>query len=297
MESALDQAVARQGFLKVTAKLIDHQYGKSRVRVLKVLRNGARHAVQELEVSVRLSGDFESSYTAGDNSRVILTDTMKNTVNVLAQDHLGAETERFAVALAKHFLQQYGQVERVVISTWERQWERLQVNGEAHPHSFVQAQQARPTVHVTATAGETVIRSGVEDLLILKSTGSSFRDYPKDEFTTLPEAVDRIFATSLAAHWMWTAAPADYNAANGAILEAMLAPFALNHSPSVQTTLFQMGEAALGSCVDIDEIFLAMPNKHYLPMDLTRFGRENRQEMFLPTDEPAGQIEATLTRG
>jgi urate oxidase len=151
-------------------------------------------------------------------------------------------------------------------------------------------------VHVTATGGRAEVRSGIEDLLILKSTGSSFQDYPKDEFTTLPETADRIFATSLAAQWTWTAAPADYNAVNGAILEAMLAPFALNHSPSVQTTLFQMGEAALAACMAIGEIHLAMPNKHYLPIDLTRFGRENRHEMFLPTDEPAGQIEATLTR-
>jgi urate oxidase len=280
----------------MTAKLIDHQYGKSRVRVLKILRAGERHTVKELDVSVRLSGDFASSYTAGDNSRVILTDTMKNTVNVLAQDQLGAETERFGIALATHFLSRYDQVERVTISIWERPWDRMHVQGAAHPHSFTQARAARPTVRVTASARETEVRSGIEDLLILKSTGSSFRDYPKDEFTTLPETDDRVFATSLAAQWTWTGEPADYNAANGAILEAMLTPFARNHSPSVQTTLFQMGEAALGGCADIREIHLAMPNKHYLPIDLTRFGRENRQEMFLPTDEPSGQIEATLTR-
>jgi urate oxidase len=280
----------------MTAKLIDHQYGKSRVRVLKILRAGEWHTVKELDVSVRLSGDFATSYTAGDNSRVILTDTMKNTVNVLAQDQLGAETERFGIALATHFLSRYAQVERVVIGISERPWDRMHVHGAAHPHSFTQARAARPTVHVTATGGRAEVRSGIEDLLILKSTGSSFQDYPKDEFTTLPETADRIFATSLAAQWTWTAAPADYNAVNGAILEAMLAPFALNHSPSVQTTLFQMGEAALAACMAIGEIHLAMPNKHYLPIDLTRFGRENRHEMFLPTDEPAGQIEATLTR-
>jgi urate oxidase len=280
----------------VNAKLIDHEYGKSRVRLLKVFRAGERHTVKELEVSVRLQGDFESSYTSGDNSRVVLTDTMKNTVNVLAQDALGAETEHFAILLARHFLSHYSQVRRATIHIAERCWDRLAVDGVPHLHSFTQARQARPTVRVAASADGVVVRSGIEDWLILKSAGSSFQGYPKDEWTTLPETADRILATSLDAVWTWTGEPPDYQAANGAILEAMISPFALNHSPSVQTTLFQMGEAALRGCAEIGQIHLAMPNKHYLPIDLSRFGRENRNEMFLPTDEPAGQIEATLTR-
>ncbi len=280
----------------MTAKLLDHQYGKSRVRVLKIFRAGDRHTVKELDVSVRLSGDFESSYTSGDNSRVILTDTMKNTVNVLAKDALGPETERFGVVLARHFLDRYAQVARVLIEISDRQWDRLVVAGEPHLHSFTQAQQARPTVQVTAASTGVQVRSGIKDLLILKSTGSSFQDYPKDEFTTLPETADRVFATSLTAEWTWTGEPADYQAANAGIQQALLTPFALNHSPSVQTTLFQMGEAALQASAEIGQIQLAMPNKHYLPIDLARFGRENRNELFLPTDEPSGQIEATLTR-
>lgn len=278
------------------AKLVDHQYGKSRVRLLKVLRDGERHTLKELDVSVRLSGDFETSYTAGDNRSVILTDTMKNTVNVLAKDALGLETERFALTLARHFLDRYPQVRRTTVASRERRWERLAVDGAPHPHSFTQAQQACPTVRVVATHAEAVIQSGVEDLLVLKSTASSFKDYPKDEFTTLPETDDRIFATALAATWTWQGNPPDFNDANAAIVAALLRPFALNHSPSVQTTLFQMGESALAACADIERIHLAMPNKHYLPIDLGRFGRENRNEIFLPTDEPSGQIEATLTR-
>ena len=280
----------------MSAKLIDHQYGKSRVRVLKVLRDGATHTLKELDVSVRLSGDFETSYTAGDNSKVILTDTMKNTVNVLAKDALGEETERFAATLARHFLERYPQVRRVSVKTWERVWDRLSIDGTPHPHSFTQARGARPTVGVAASAEGVTVESGIEDLLVLKSTASSFKDYPKDEFTTLPETDDRIFATSLAATWTWSGEPADYRVANETIREALIRPFALNHSPSVQTTLFQMGESALAACTGIERIHLAMPNKHYIPIDLSRFGRENRNEIFLPTDDPHGQIEATLTR-
>ena len=266
------------------------------MRVLKILRDGATHAVKELTVSVRLSGGFETSYTAGDNRLVILTDTMKNTVNALARDILGRDTEQFAVALAKHFLNKYAQVKRTSIETSERVWSRLTVDGGPHPHSFRGTDAARPTCRAVATADTLEVESGIADLLILKSTGSGFEGYPKDEFTTLPETKDRIFATSLDARWTWSSQPADHSSANAAIIEAMLAPFARNYSPSVQTSLYQMGEAALAACPEISQIHLAMPNKHYIPINLAPFGRENANEVFLPTDEPAGQIEATLAR-
>lgn len=276
--------------------LLNHQYGKSRVRVLKILRDGPIQTVKELTVSVRLSGDFETSYTAGDNRLVVLTDTMKNTVHALAKDRLGRDTEQFALALASHFLARYPQVRRTVIETSERTWERLTIDGAPHPHSFRGTDAARPTCRVVAAAGALEVESGIADLLILKSTGSGFEGYPQDEFTTLPETTDRIFATSLDARWTWAADPGDHPAANAAIVQAMLKPFAENYSPSVQTSLYQMGEAALAACPEISRIHLAMPNKHYLPINLAPLGRENANEVFLPTDEPAGQIEATLAR-
>jgi urate oxidase len=91
--------------------------------------------------------------------------------------------------------------------------------------------------------------------------------------------------------------PASHAAANSRILEAMLSVFATNYSPSVQVTLFQMGEAALKLVPEVSEITLRMPNKHCLLVNLAPFGMENRNELFLPTDEPHGQIEGTVTRG
>ena len=130
----------------------------------------------------------------------------------------------------------------------------------------------------------------------MKSTGSGFENYPKDEFTTLPETADRILATSLQASWTFKDQPDDYRQANEAILNAMRKVFAKNYSPSAQTTLFQMGEAALEVCPEISKLELAMPNKHCLLINLTPFGLENKNEIFVPTDEPHGQIEATIVR-
>jgi len=282
----------------MTGSLVEQRYGKSRVRVLKILRDGDTHRIKELDVAVMLSGDFASSYTSGDNSAVVPTDTIKNTVHALAKEYLGAENERFALTLARHFLAKYPQVRRVEVEARERLWDRLAIDGTPHPHSFTAARSVRPFARVEAMADSQRIESGIEDLLILKSTQSGFADFPRCEFTTLRETDDRIFATALSATWTWSPEmePADFAQANSAILEAMLGPFALNYSPSVQTTLFQMGEAALAACAEIARIHSAMPNKHCLLLDLAPFGLENRNEVFIPTDEPHGQIEATIAR-
>jgi urate oxidase len=278
------------------AKLTGHRYGKARVRVMKILRDGPLHILKDLEVAAYLKGDFESSYTSGDNSRVVPTDTIKNTINVFAQQHLGEEIERFAVILGEHFVTRYEQVQESEIQILERPWKRLTVNGEPHPHSFAAGSEARMFTSANCNEAAKTIRSGIRNLVILKSTGSGFENYPKDEFTTLPETADRILATSFSATWTFKDQPDHYGGANEAILGSMLKIFANSYSPSAQTTLFQMGEAALGACPEISKLDLAMPNKHCLLINLAPFGLENKNEVFVPTDEPHGDITASVMR-
>lgn len=284
-------------------KLAAQRYGKSRVRLLKVLRDGERHTVKELTARVLLEGDaFERSYTDADNALVVATDTMKNTLNVLAHAHLGRENEPFARRVAAHFLEHYAQVSRLTVELDERVWTRLR----GHPHSFTQADVARPFTRLIATRrddAEAALlhhESGVRDLIILKSTGSGFEGFARDEWTTLPETRERLLATALRATWVWSSdadrEPASFRDAADAIVDALLGPFAERYSASVQATLFEMGGAALAACPAIDRITLAMPNLHCLPIDLTPFGRDNRHELFVPIDEPHGDIEATITR-
>ncbi len=277
-------------------KLTSNRYGKSRVRVLKVLREGPTHRLKDIEVSALLQGDFDSSYKDGDNTKVIATDTIKNTVNILAKQHLGDEIERFAMTLSEHFLKRYPQVNSTSIVVKEREWLRMEFGGRPHPHSFLGNNGSRQFARVTEGRDGRVLQAGVRDVIILKSTGSGFEKYPRDEFTTLPETADRILATSFSATWTYASLPNDFRATNGAILAAMLKVFAENFSPSAQTTLFQMGEAALAACAEISRLELAMPNKHCLLIDLSAFGLENKNEVFVPVDEPHGQIEATVER-
>jgi urate oxidase len=277
-------------------KLTAQRYGKSRVRLLKVLRDGDVHTVKELTARVLLEGAFDRSFTAADNASVVATDTMKNTLHVLAHDHLGVESEPFARRVAAHFLDQYAQVERVTVELEERVWTRLTVKGTAHPHCFSHSQVGRPFTHIVASRNEIVHESGIEDLTILKSTQSGFEGFNRDAFTTLPETHDRILATSARISWHWGSEPASYRAATDAILDAVLVPFVERYSPSVQATLYEMAGAALAACAEIDRVTLTMPNLHCLLVDLTPFGRTNRQQLFVPTDEPHGYIEATVSR-
>jgi urate oxidase len=277
-------------------KLLSNRYGKARVRVMKILRDGATHTIKEIDVAALLTGDFAASYTAADNSKVVATDTIKNTINVLAKEHLGLETERFASSVAQHFLKRYEQVESASVEIFAKHWQRIEVDDAPHPHAFRAGSEAKMWTRVVASRSSHLVESGVHDLVILKSTGSGWAGYPKDEYTTLPETNDRILATSFDATWTWSAEPADYNATNDAIIAAMLSVFANNFSPSAQASVYGMGEAALEACPEIARVDMKMPNKHCLLINLKPFGMENKNELFVPTDQPHGQIEGTVVR-
>jgi urate oxidase len=273
-----------------------HRYGKAKVRVLKKLKRASLHTIKELDVKVLLAGDFESSFSAGDNRLVVATDTMRNTVNVLAFEKLEEQTERFVLDLAQHFLEKYPHVSEVTVETSERVWQRLKADGQPSPTNFLAPQKYTPICAVHATRTNTRLTSGVQDLVILKSAGSAFADFNRDEFTTLPETQDRILATRMASKWTFAISPADYNQTNEDILDAMLECFVINDSPSVQKTMYDMGLAALNQCPEISNVNLVMPNLHCLLIDLKPFGQMNPNTLFVPTEAPHGLIEATIER-
>src|ERR1700747_502159 len=273
-----------------------HRYGKAKVRLLKNLKRDSLHTIKELDVQVSLAGDFDRSYSAGDNRLVVATDTMKNTVNVLALEKLEEQTELFGLDLSRHFLEKYAHVSEVTIETSERVWERLTADGKPSLTNFLAPQKYTPICEVHATRADTRLASGVQDLVILKSAGSAFADFSRVEFTTLPETQDRILATRMACKWTFAIAPADYNSTNENILDAMLECFVANDSPSVQKTMYDMGLAALNRCPEISDVNLVMPNLHCLLIDLKPFGRTNPNTLFVPPDAPHGLFEATIER-
>jgi urate oxidase len=279
------------------AKLGKNRYGKSRVRLSRITREGDRHLFNEWKVRVLLEGDFETSFTEADNSKVLPTDTMKNTVYYVARGSKATTIEEYAMELGDYLLTNNAQVSGVSVEVEERSWERMVVDGAAEPTTFKLGGPELQTVHAVRNKGaEWSITSGVDGLTILKTTKSEFTGYIKDKLTTLKPATDRIFGTSATVTWDYTSAKTDFVQTRSKILAALLRVFADHHSLSVQHTLYDMGGAALEAAPEIARIKLTMPNLHHLLSDLSPFGQDNPNHIFVPIDEPHGYIEATVER-
>lgn len=275
--------------------LADTAYGKSGVRLVQVTRRGDRHDLRDLTVAVRFEGDYDASYADGDNSAVLPTDTMKNTVYAFAGRGPIEDPEPFGLALAEHFLERNPRLQRVTIDLSDHRWDRIAADGREHGRAFHRCGPETRTAQVRADRQEVHVRAGIADLLIMKTSHSAFSGFPRDEFTTLPETRDRLLATSLTATWIYDVG-ASYGTAWRAVRRTLLGCFADHDSESVQHTLHAMGRAVLDNVPEVAEIRLVMPNRHHLPIDLKPLGMENRNEIFVATTEPFGLIEATIRR-
>src|SRR5215469_6365268 len=275
-------------------RLGENNYGKQRVRMLQVTRHADRHDIKELSMGIRLEGDYETAHTTGDNQKILPTDTMKNTVYALAKQH-GIETpEGFCLRLADHFLANNRQVSRARVEAVETLWVRLPFGGKMHRHTFTRSSDEKRTASVNAKRNEKAVRAGIDGLVVLKTTDSAFEGFLRDQFTTLKEDRNRILATVVQAKWLYRPEKAEFESTWQGVRQALLEAFAEHDSKSLQQTLYAMDEAALSKFPALREIHLSLPNKHYNLVDLSAFKMENPKEIFLPTDEPHGLIEATL---
>jgi urate oxidase len=279
------------------ARLGENCYGKSRVRLSRITRHADHHDFNEWSVQVLLHGDFETSFTEADNSKILPTDTMKNTVYNVARESKTATIEEFAIELGDYLLANNPQVSNVSIEVAEKSWERMTVDGSTEPTTFKLGGPESQTVRaVREKSGQWSITSGVDGLTILKTTKSAFTGYIKDKLTTLKPATDRIFGTCATVTWDFASTAPDYASVRARIIAALLKEFSAHHSMSVQHTLFDMGRAALDAAPEIARVTLTMPNLHHLLADLSPFGQENPNHIFVPIDEPHGYIEAAIER-
>ncbi|MDQ4502450.1 factor-independent urate hydroxylase [Sinomonas sp. ASV322] len=277
-----------------------NQYGKAEVRVVKITRDTDRHEIEDLNVTSQLRGDFASAHFDGDNSKVVPTDTQKNTVYGFARDGIGSP-EEFLIRLANHFTSEFSWVSG---GRWEAEqysWERIIANGAEHDHSFVRKGQEVRNAVVTKDGDNIYVISGLNDLTVLKSTQSGFVGYPKDRFTTLAETTDRILATDVTARWRYNNEAianrtVDFNKTYDDVKALLLEGFSEEYSYALQQTLFQMAQKVLDAHPEIDELRFSTPNNHHFLVDLTPFGLDNPGEVFFAADRPYGLIEANFQR-
>jgi urate oxidase len=279
----------------------DNQYGKAEVRLVRVDRAGDRHELRDLNVSTALRGDFAAAHLAGDNSHVLPTDTQKNTVFAFAEQGIG-EIEEFALRLGRHFVDSFDWVSGAKVSIEQYGWDRIRVDGAEHDHAFSRAGGGTRTTVVTIAEDRAWVLSGLTDLVVLKSTGSEFTGFPRDEYTTLREDRDRILATAITARWRYAdswctagAAP-PWAASYAEVRRIMLESFARKHSLGLQQSLYYMGEQVLLARPEVVEIRMSMPNRHHFLVDLSPFGLDNDRSVYHAADRPYGLIEGTVLR-
>lgn len=272
------------------------RYGKAGVRLMRVDRATTPHRVRDLTVAIALEGDFVAAHTDGDNSLVVATDTMKNTAYAFATVHLDGAIETYGHALAEHFLT-FPQVSCATVNVREHSWRPIEVNGGPARDAFVRGGEGTRVATVSATRSGVVVEAGVEDLIVLKTTRSSFSGFPRDRYTTLPETDDRMAATKLTAIWQYGSPDVDADASFEAIRTSLLETWADHDSPSIQTSIWIIARAILERHDEVREIRLVLPNLHHWLVDLTPFGLTNDREIYTPTSEPYGLIEATVRRG
>ncbi|PPF40397.1 MULTISPECIES: factor-independent urate hydroxylase [unclassified Pseudoclavibacter] len=285
----------------VTVSLGANKYGKAENRLVRITRDTDRHEIEDLNITSQLRGAaLAGSYLDGDNSLVVATDTQKNTIFAFAREHGVGSPESFLLKLGSHFVEAFEWIEGGLWQAEQFEWERIRVDGAEHDHAFVRKGQATRLATVQKIDGATHVTAGLKDLTVLKSTGSEFHGFPRDKYTTLAEATDRILATSVTARWRYTPeavdAEPDYNALYEAISAVLISTFATVHSLALQQTLWQMGKAAIEQFPEIAEVRFAMPNKHHFLVDLSPFDLDNPGEVFFAADRPYGLIEGTVIR-
>ena len=278
------------------AQLSDCGYGKINVRLVKVERNGSEHNIKDINVAIQVFGHFEAAYSEGDNRFILPTDTMKNTVYVLARQRPLGEIEDFGMRLSNHFLTRNSYLARVRVSISEKLWQRIGKDPKSRDSGFQMLGQEARTAVIDSTRDKISIQAGITGLDVLKTSRSAFENFLHDEYTTLKETKDRLFSSSIDAEWMCSSSAQDFGIVWRTVRGTLLNSFAAHDSPSVQHTLYVMGEAVLQQLQEITEIRLSMSNRHCLLADLSQFNLVNPNEVFIPIDEPSGIIEATLKR-
>ncbi|OCK96126.1 uricase [Cenococcum geophilum 1.58] len=288
------------------------RYGKDNIRLYKVDKDEktGTQTVVEMTICILLEGDIDTSYTAADNSVVVATDTQKQTCYILAKQNPITPPELFASIVGTHFVETYSHIHAAHVKIIQHRWTRMTIDGRPHPHSFFRdGEEIRVVESVTRENQGISLRSKIEKLLVLKSTGSAFYGFHRDAYTQLPETWDRILSTEIEASWKWktfsTLAEVKsvvprFDEAWNAAREITLKTFATDNSASVQNTMYKMCEQILAAVPLVEAVDYSLPNKHYFEIDLSwHKGLKNTGKdatVFAPQSNPNGLIECTVTR-
>ena len=237
------------------------QYGKTRVIFFRLAKRSAPPFAASVTIDV-FGERFGAAYTEGDNREVVATDTMKNFVYATAADFAGSSPDEYVLFLGERLLQTYPQMERIRVIAHEVPLD------PAYDESDVVFRLTRTDIAMSEADLErrgdgivvTAARSGLEGIRLLKTTGSSFAAFARDEYTSLPELTDRPLTIRMDAHWRYGDPQRGSRISSGLIRRAIEQTFHEFNSRSIQHLVHVMGTRLLNGFPVLSEVEFAAEN-------------------------------------
>jgi urate oxidase len=217
------------------ARPVAHTYGKDAVSVYRI----AGDSLFACEVRVIVRGEaFETSYTEGDNSMIVATDSMKNFVHRMGLEYESDTLEDFAALVGNRLLERYDHMEGVHVSVQQVPFERVRGNVMRRRYDHYAVAELDLDRNGVVSA-----RSGWNGLHLIKLAGSSFAGFVRDEYTTLPEAEDRPLFVHM--NVGWTNTDLSRCAPSEDVRDVAVSTFCDIRSASIQELVYQIGVEVL----------------------------------------------------
>jgi urate oxidase len=267
--------------------------------MLRVVRRGDRHDARDLTVACRFEGAFTDAFVDGRPAGLLPGEALKSLVHATAQQHAGAEIERFGMALCDRLLGGHPRLTRARVDIVERPWNRLEVAGKPQGQVFLTGTPERRTAAVTSNGQQVAVVSGIEQLTIMRTSGlAPPRAKPGDEAdpSGLDDGLQRLLVATLAARWTYTSGDVTFDPYRQGVRAAIVETFGCQASRSIQQTLYSIADVVLSSYQEIADITLSLHERPYRPVDLFSAGVENPDDLFVAVEEPVGVIEVTVER-
>ncbi|MEW2580261.1 hypothetical protein [Streptomyces syringium] len=276
--------------------VVSTRYGRHDLRLLGVKPGATAHQARDLQLTMTLEGDFAPAFVKGDNTVLLPTRSMANTASAFLHDHLEADVEQLAAALAERLVEACPAALTARVAVLEYPWTRVT---DSH-HTFMTNPSDRWTADATAHRGRpTTVVSGISGLHRAVTTGSAFTGFLVDDYTLAEQVTkeDRILHLSGDMWWTYGSRPTDYDRCRSEALRAFMDSVTDQRSFSSQHSAYLSAAAVLDACPDIHRVGVRARASHHAPLDLSPFDRGDQGSVHLGTDSSYSSGEVTLTRG
>lgn len=271
-------------------------YGKGDVTVYRLNRDGTQPLVFGASVLILIYGDaFWPTYTTGDNSSLVATDSMKNFIQRETLNFTGSDLESYCHFIAEKFLATYPQAEGAQVSASQIPYSALEGSGVSFAPAGPDFAHARlELVRAGSSLQISEARSGIKGFRLLRLNGSAFQGFVRDQYTTLPDIANRPLHMWLDLDWTYTGPAAAFTsgAVTASVRQLVHDVFDNFESGSIQQIIYQIGSRMLADIPAIAEINLEANNRTWD----TAVERGEAAGVFTDPRPPYGCLGLTMKR-